>query len=208
MTGLYTGATRSTIGATHLEDQLDALDKFKQNQREGWAHFGPLELITTAPAAQLVRFARVRAGDGVLDVGCGTGVVAVTAARAGRARDGARPHARAPRARAGECHAGAGRRSIARGGRRAAAVRRQRVRRRAQPVRPHVRAAPRCRHRRDAARAEAGRHDSVLDLAARDDRRPHVRSRGEATHRPRRPASRRRRNGAIPTSFATVSATT
>jgi len=62
---------------------MDALDKFKQNQREGWAHFGPLELITTSPAAQLVRFARVRAEDGVLDVGCGTGVVAVTAARLG-----------------------------------------------------------------------------------------------------------------------------
>jgi SAM-dependent methyltransferase len=62
---------------------MDALDKFKQNQREGWAHFGPLELITTPPAAQLVRYARVKAGDGVLDVGCGTGVVAVTAARLG-----------------------------------------------------------------------------------------------------------------------------
>ncbi len=62
---------------------MDALDKFKQNQREGWAHFAPLELITTPPAAQLVRFSRVRAGDGVLDVGCGTGVVAVTAARLG-----------------------------------------------------------------------------------------------------------------------------
>jgi SAM-dependent methyltransferase len=62
---------------------MNALDKFKQNQREGWAHFGPLELLTTAPAAQLVRFARVRAGDGVLDVACGTGVVAVTAARLG-----------------------------------------------------------------------------------------------------------------------------
>lgn len=62
---------------------MDALDKFKQNQREGWAHFAPLELITTAPAAQLVRFAGVKAGDGVLDVACGTGVVAVTAARLG-----------------------------------------------------------------------------------------------------------------------------
>lgn len=62
---------------------MDVLDKFKQNQREGWAHFAPLELITTPPAAQLVKFARVKAGDGVLDVGCGTGVVAVTAARLG-----------------------------------------------------------------------------------------------------------------------------
>jgi len=62
---------------------MDPLDKFKQNQREGWAHFAPLEAITTPPAAQLVKYARVKAGDGVLDVGCGTGVVAVTAARLG-----------------------------------------------------------------------------------------------------------------------------
>lgn len=62
---------------------MDALDKFKQNQREGWAHFAPLELLTTPTAARLVAFARVRAEDGVLDVGCGTGVVAVTAARRG-----------------------------------------------------------------------------------------------------------------------------
>jgi SAM-dependent methyltransferase len=62
---------------------MDPLDTFKQNQREGWAHFAPLEIMTTPTAAQLVRFARVRAGDGVLDVACGTGVVAVTAARLG-----------------------------------------------------------------------------------------------------------------------------
>ena len=45
--------------------------------------FAPLELITTPPAAQLVRYARVMADQGVLDVACGTGVVAVTAARLG-----------------------------------------------------------------------------------------------------------------------------
>ena len=62
---------------------MDALDTFKQNQREGWAHFAPLEALTTPTAAQLVRYARVKAEDGVLDVACGTGVVAVTAARLG-----------------------------------------------------------------------------------------------------------------------------
>jgi len=62
---------------------MDPLDKFKQNQREGWAHFAQLESLTTPPAAQLVRYARVTADQGVLDVACGTGVVAVTAARLG-----------------------------------------------------------------------------------------------------------------------------
>ena len=62
---------------------MDTFDTYKQNQREAWANFAPLELVTTAPAARLVRFARVRAEDGVLDVACGTGVVAVTAARLG-----------------------------------------------------------------------------------------------------------------------------
>ena len=62
---------------------MNIIEQFKQNQREGWAHFAPLELFTTPTAAQLVKFARVRAADGVLDVACGTGVVAVTAARLG-----------------------------------------------------------------------------------------------------------------------------
>ena len=60
-----------------------ALDKFKQNQREGWAVFGPLEAITTEPASMLVQFAGVTRGKRVLDVGSGTGVVAVTAALRG-----------------------------------------------------------------------------------------------------------------------------
>jgi SAM-dependent methyltransferase len=59
------------------------LAKFKEMQRQGWAHFGPLEMWTTPPAASLVRHARVTPGARVLDVGCGTGVVAVTAARQG-----------------------------------------------------------------------------------------------------------------------------
>jgi SAM-dependent methyltransferase len=39
--------------------------------------------VTTVTAAQLVKHARIRAGQTVLDVGCGTGVAALTAARAG-----------------------------------------------------------------------------------------------------------------------------
>lgn len=62
---------------------MDALAEFKERQKEGWKNFAPLEVVTTAAAARLVKFARVRAGDQVLDVGCGTGVVAVTAARLG-----------------------------------------------------------------------------------------------------------------------------
>src|SRR5258705_11660418 len=61
----------------------DPLARFKEAQREGWAHFAPLEAVTTPPAAELVRRASPRAGQRVLDVACGTGVVAVTAARLG-----------------------------------------------------------------------------------------------------------------------------
>jgi len=52
-------------------------------QKQGWAHFAPLEVMTTPAAAQLVRHARIERGQRVLDVACGTGVVAITAARAG-----------------------------------------------------------------------------------------------------------------------------
>ena len=62
---------------------MDAVTAFKQSQKEAWVHFTPLEALTTPVAARTVRFAGVRASMRVLDVGCGTGVVAITAARLG-----------------------------------------------------------------------------------------------------------------------------
>jgi SAM-dependent methyltransferase len=62
---------------------MDVFDKFKATQREGWAHFAPLQAVTTEPAARLVNFAGIKSGQRVLDVACGTGVVAITAARHG-----------------------------------------------------------------------------------------------------------------------------
>jgi SAM-dependent methyltransferase len=62
---------------------MDAIASFKAAQREAWAHFAPLEAVTTRPAARLVRFSGLGASHAVLDVACGTGVVAVTAARLG-----------------------------------------------------------------------------------------------------------------------------
>jgi SAM-dependent methyltransferase len=61
----------------------DPFAKFKAAQREAWASFAPVEIISTMPAAKLVKFAEVAAGQKLLDVACGTGVVAVTAARRG-----------------------------------------------------------------------------------------------------------------------------
>lgn len=61
----------------------DPFAQLKAVQREGWSHFAPLEAVTTITAAELVKHARIRANQQVLDVGCGTGVAALTSARAG-----------------------------------------------------------------------------------------------------------------------------
>ena len=62
---------------------VDPFAKYKAAQRQAWSSFLPVEVITTIPAAKLVKFAQVRPGQRLLDVACGTGVVAVTAARRG-----------------------------------------------------------------------------------------------------------------------------
>lgn len=62
---------------------MEPFESFKAAQKQGWATFAPFEAITTPCAAQLVKRAGVRAGQRVLDVACGTGVVSVTAARRG-----------------------------------------------------------------------------------------------------------------------------
>ncbi|HUP92979.1 MAG TPA: class I SAM-dependent methyltransferase [Solimonas sp.] len=61
----------------------DPFVQFKAAQREGWSLFAPLATFTTPAAAALVEFAGPTAGMEVLDVACGTGVVAVTAAQRG-----------------------------------------------------------------------------------------------------------------------------
>jgi SAM-dependent methyltransferase len=62
---------------------MDGITQFKANQKLAWANFALLENLTGTAAPNLVRFAGIHAGSQVLDVACGTGVVALTAARTG-----------------------------------------------------------------------------------------------------------------------------
>lgn len=61
----------------------DPFAELKQRQREMWASFAPTAMSTTPVAGHLVKFARIAPGETVLDIGTGTGVVTITAARAG-----------------------------------------------------------------------------------------------------------------------------
>ncbi len=67
---------------------MDGLAQFKANQKAAWANFAMLENLTGTAAPHLVRFAGIRSGQHVLDVACGTGVVALTAARVGASVEG------------------------------------------------------------------------------------------------------------------------
>lgn len=62
---------------------MDPIATFKENQKAAWVGFQVLESVTGTAAPSLVKFAGVQPNARVLDVGCGTGVVALTAARRG-----------------------------------------------------------------------------------------------------------------------------
>ena len=66
----------------------DPFAAMKAAQRQAWASFSPTAIFTTEPAAKLVAFAGIENGNRVLDVGCGTGPVAITAALRGAHVDG------------------------------------------------------------------------------------------------------------------------
>jgi SAM-dependent methyltransferase len=62
---------------------MDPMADLKENARKTWSTFAPLEPSTASTAPRLVAFAEITRGARVLDVACGTGVVALTAARLG-----------------------------------------------------------------------------------------------------------------------------
>ena len=60
----------------------------KEKAKVGWASFISFEALTSTAAPKLVEFASVNKGMKLLDVACGTGVVALTASRVGTEVEG------------------------------------------------------------------------------------------------------------------------
>ena len=62
---------------------MNNLDDIKINAKKIWSGFAPLENLTGTAAPRLIKFAKINKNQKILDVACGTGVVALTAARTG-----------------------------------------------------------------------------------------------------------------------------
>jgi SAM-dependent methyltransferase len=62
---------------------MDSMAQFKEQQKLMWSGFSVLENMTGTAAPHLVKLAGVERGARVLDVACGSGVVALTSARLG-----------------------------------------------------------------------------------------------------------------------------
>jgi SAM-dependent methyltransferase len=65
------------------EIAMDPIVQLKEQQKVAFSNFSILENFTGTAAPRLVRFAGIAPGAEVLDVACGTGVAALTAARLG-----------------------------------------------------------------------------------------------------------------------------
>jgi SAM-dependent methyltransferase len=62
---------------------MDPIAQFKEQAKATWSNFAVLESYTALAAPRLLKHAHVSAGVTLLDVACGTGVVALSAARMG-----------------------------------------------------------------------------------------------------------------------------
>ena len=65
------------------EVKMNKIADLKERAKVGWASFISFEALTSTAAPKLVQFAGVNQGMKLLDVACGTGVVALTASRHG-----------------------------------------------------------------------------------------------------------------------------
>ena len=62
---------------------MSDISLIKDKAKKMWSTFAAFETVTALAAPKLIKFANVHRGDRLLDVGCGTGVVALTAAQIG-----------------------------------------------------------------------------------------------------------------------------
>ena len=62
---------------------MSDISLIKDKAKKMWSTFSAFETVTALAAPELIKFSGVHSGDRLLDVGCGTGVVALTAAHTG-----------------------------------------------------------------------------------------------------------------------------